>query len=113
MAMLDGSLIAHLMASCAHQQWLRLKQDENGFALQYGNRLHNISNSLQRPAKQYPSLVFFLGKQSKARALRALFPGNGISICRGSGIANICVDPTTVSHDNGLWTVTKKEQGCK
>ena len=88
------------MASCAHRQWLRLRQDGNGVALQYGNRLHNIATSLPHPAKQYPSLVLFLGKQSKARALRALFPGSGISSCRGSAIANICVDPTTVGRDS-------------
>jgi hypothetical protein len=83
------------MAPCIHQQWLRVHRDETGFVLQYGNRLSNITNSLPRPAKQYPSLIFFIGKQAKSQALRALFPGNTISNCRKYGIANICADPTT------------------
>lgn len=90
------------MAPCAHQQWLRVHQEENGFVLQYGNRLQNITNSLPRPSSQYPSLIFFIGKQSKARAVRALFPGNGISNSRRYGIANICVDPTTISSDHPI-----------
>jgi hypothetical protein len=90
------------MVPCSHQQWLRVHQDENGFMLQYGNRLSNITNSLPRPEKQYPSLIFFIGKQSKARALRALFPGNDISSCRTSGIANVCVDPATISYDHPI-----------
>ncbi|KAH8799403.1 hypothetical protein F5884DRAFT_869331 [Xylogone sp. PMI_703] len=90
------------MTSCAHQQWLRVHQGENGFILQYGNRLHNITNSLPCPAQQYPSLIFFIGKQSKARALRALFPGNSISHCRKYGIANICADPTTANDDHPI-----------
>jgi hypothetical protein len=88
------------MASCAHQQWLRLNRDDNGFVLQYGNRLDNIANSIPRPAKQWPSLILFLGKQSKAKALRAMFPGNGVSSCRRPGLANVCVDPATVSDDH-------------
>ena len=87
------------MASCAHQQWLRLNKDENGFVLHYGNRLQNVTDSLPNPVQQCPSLILFVGKQSKARALRDIFPGNSISSCRSSGIANICVDPTTVDND--------------
>ena len=87
------------MAPCTHQQWLRVHRDENGFVLQYENRLGNITNSLSRPAKQYPSLILFIGKQAKSRALRALFPGNSISNCRKYGIANICADPATAQAD--------------
>ncbi|KAH9204665.1 hypothetical protein DL95DRAFT_398301, partial [Leptodontidium sp. 2 PMI_412] len=90
------------MPPCIHQQWLRVHQDENGFVLQYGNRLGNITNSLPRPAKQYPSLIFFSGKQAKSRALRALFPGNSLSNCRKYGIANICVDSTSTHEDHPL-----------
>lgn len=87
------------MASCAHQQWLRLNEDENGFAVQYGSRLYNITNSFLSPARQYPSLIFFIGKRSKARALRALFPGSDISSCRRSGVANIRADQTSTNDD--------------
>jgi hypothetical protein len=90
------------MASCVHQQWLRLHQGENGFSLNYGNRLHYIANSFPRPARQYPSLIFFIGKQSKTRVLRALFPGNGISSCRKYGIANVCIDPATINDDHPI-----------
>jgi len=83
------------MASCAHQYWLRLHQGENGIEIQYTNRLHHISNSLPNPTKQRPSLLFFIGKQFKGRALRALFPDITILNSRKYGIANICVHPTT------------------
>ena len=91
-----------IMAPCTHQQWLRVHQEENGFVLQYDSRLSNITNSLPRPTKQYPSLIFFLGKQSKARALRAIFPGNSIANCRKYGVANICADLTTANDDNPI-----------
>lgn len=90
------------MASCVHQQWLRLDQDEHGFQLLYGHRLENISLSLPRPAKQYPTLILFFGRESKARALRAVFPGNGVSSCRSTGLANVCLDPSTVNADHPL-----------
>jgi hypothetical protein len=90
------------MVVCTHQLWLRVHQDENGPVLQYGNRLHNITNSLPRPTKQYPSLIFFIGKQSKSRALRAVFPGNSICNCRKFGIANICADPATTNDDHPI-----------
>ena len=88
------------MACCPHVQWLRVRHDETGFVLQYGNRLHNITKTLPRPSMQYPSIVFFIGKSSKSRALRALYPQNEISNCRKSGIANICVDSTTENEEH-------------
>lgn len=84
---------------CAHQSWLRVHLDQNSFVLQYGNRLDNITRSLPHPTRQYPSLIFFVGKQSKARAVQALFPGNTISRCRNHGIANICLDPATLNDE--------------
>ena len=87
------------MALCAHQQWLRLNDNENGFVLQYGNRLRNIADSLPHPSTQYPSLISFVGKRLKTRALRALFPRSDLSSCRRSGIANICADPTSTGND--------------
>ncbi|KAH6666168.1 hypothetical protein B0J14DRAFT_441533, partial [Halenospora varia] len=57
---------------------------------------------LPRPAKQYPSLIFFIGKQAKSQALRFLFPKNTISHCRQYGIANICADPTTTHNDHPI-----------
>ena len=90
------------MAPCAYQQWLRAHDVENGFVLQSGNRLHNITASFPRPEKQDPSLIFFIGRQLKAKALRALFPGNTISHCRTFGIANICAHATTITNDNPM-----------
>lgn len=90
------------MALCSHQQWLRVHQEDPGFVLQYGSRLHHITTSLPRPAQQYPSLAFFVGKQFKTRALRALFPGNTITNCRKHGVANICLHSTTASDNHPL-----------
>ena len=67
--------------------------------LQYRNQLDNITNSILRLVKQWPSLILFLGKQSKAKALRAMFPGNSISSCQRPGLANVYVDLATVSDD--------------
>lgn len=90
------------MANCAHQQWLRVQQEDNGFILQYSGRLHQISASLPHPDRQYPSLLFFIGKQCKTRALRVLFPANSISNCRKYGIANICIHAPTSTSDNPI-----------
>jgi hypothetical protein len=90
------------MALCAHQYWLRVHQGETGVGLQYTNRLHYISTSLPDPAKQRPSLLFFIGKQFKGRALQALFPSNTISNCRKYGIANICVHSTTRNDEHPI-----------
>lgn len=87
------------MASCVHQQWLRLNQDNNGFVLQYNNRLQYVTSLLPRPSRQFPSLIFFISKDSKTRALRCLFPGNSVLSCRRSSIADICIDPATVDND--------------
>ncbi|KAG0645016.1 Intracellular membrane-associated calcium-independent phospholipase A2 gamma [Hyphodiscus hymeniophilus] len=88
------------MVLCAHQSWLRLHQDESSFVLQYGNRLEHITRSLPRPARQFPSLVSFIGKRSKARALRALFPGSDVSRRRNYGIANICLESATLDDEH-------------
>jgi hypothetical protein len=49
---------------------------------------------------QYPSVVFFIGKNTKIKALRALYPQNAISNRRKFGIANICVDSTTENDEH-------------
>ncbi|MAD81884.1 MAG: hypothetical protein CL912_02880 [Deltaproteobacteria bacterium] len=87
------------MTLCSHQQWLRIHQEGNEFILQDGNRLGHIAKSFPRPAKQYPSLVHFIGTQNKSRALRAIFPENSISNCRKYGVANICADLKTSLSD--------------
>lgn len=90
------------MASCTHQQWVGIQQENSDFVLQYGNRLRNIAGSLPRPAKQYPSLISFIGKQSKTRALRNLFPGAGISNYRRYGVAKLCVDQATINEEHPI-----------
>jgi len=49
---------------------------------------------------QYPSVIFFIGKNTKTKALRALYPQNEISNRRKFGIANICVDSTTENEEH-------------
>jgi len=90
------------MAACAHQYWLRVHQGENGVELQYTNRLHHISTLLPDPAEQRPSLLFFIGKQFKGRALRALYPDIPILNSRKYGIANICVNSATKNDKHPL-----------
>ena len=90
------------MTLCTHQYWLRIYQDETDVGVQYTNRLHHIPASLPHPTKQRPSLLFFLGKQFKTRALRTLYPGNTISNCRNYGTANICLHSATQTDDHPI-----------
>lgn len=87
------------MASCPHVQWLRLHQDQSTFTLHNGNRFHNITKSLPRPSKQYPSLLFFVGSVAKSAALRNIYPESRLPNYRHHGVANICIDPKT-ADDN-------------
>lgn len=80
------------MALCAHQYWLCVHQGENRVELQYTNRLYHILTSLPDPTKQHLSLLFFIGKQFKGRALYALFPNNTILNCQKYSLANIYVN---------------------
>jgi len=100
------------MASCSHVQWLRLHQEHTAFTLQNGNRLYNITQSLPRPLKQYPSFLFFLGGGSKSIALRNLYPETRISSYRHYGIANICIDPKTTDDDYPLIVADGCQEGA-
>jgi hypothetical protein len=90
------------MASCTHAQWLRLHQDHDESALQYNDRLANITKSLSNPSTQYPLHLSFFGRRNKAAAIRAIFPKSQIARCRNNGISNICVDPATTADKHPL-----------
>lgn len=87
------------MAPCSHVQWLRLDQNQSTFTVHSGNRLQHITNSLPRPSKQFPSLLFFVGRRSRSAALRSIFPDSRLPNYRHHGIANICVDPRTADDE--------------
>ncbi|KFY31633.1 hypothetical protein V493_00940, partial [Pseudogymnoascus sp. VKM F-4281 (FW-2241)] len=73
-----------IMSPCSHFQWLRIREDHASFVLQYGNRLNNIANALPSPSTQYPSIVLFIGKTLKNKALRALYPQNELYSASGT-----------------------------
>ena len=67
------------MASYTHLQWLSLHQEQEEFSLQTGSRLQNIAKCFPRASLQYPSLIFFIVKKSKAAAMRAMYPESRVS----------------------------------
>ncbi|KAI9768255.1 MAG: hypothetical protein M1840_005085 [Geoglossum simile] len=83
------------MASCPHIEWLQLCQDQEEWSMAYGARLQNIVEDMPHARAQYPSLLFFVGRKVKAKALRALFPENNHTRRRGHGLANLHIDSIT------------------
>ena len=90
------------MASCAHVEWLQLCQDQKELSIVYGARLRKLVEGMTRARTQYPSLLFFVGKKTKTRALRALFPENNHTRRRGHGIANLHIDSITADTEKPI-----------
>ncbi|KAJ5917557.1 hypothetical protein N7466_011111 [Penicillium verhagenii] len=59
--------------------WLDLAVEATGWTLADTGRLESLVDSMGHPKSQYPSLVYFVGNSSRAKALRALFPYNNIT----------------------------------
>ncbi|KAK3167631.1 hypothetical protein OEA41_010758 [Lepraria neglecta] len=54
------------------------------------------------PDKQFPSMIFFVGRQSKDAALREIFPNNNIRRGNRDGVVNLRLDSSTFSSDTPL-----------
>ena len=87
--------------TCNHIGWLHLSGNEH-FNLHYGQGPVNVVQEMTNPERQFPSLVFFIGKKAKNQALREIFPNNNIKRERFDGIVNIRLDSTTISSDSPL-----------
>lgn len=57
-------------------QWLHLSRNTDGWILGVDSRFRKILIDMEDPLCQFPSLICFIGGQSKSQALRALFPFN-------------------------------------
>ncbi|CAG8074119.1 unnamed protein product [Penicillium olsonii] len=60
------------MARCDHPAWLELWQGEVGPLVSHGWRLPQITRDLPDPVEQKPQITFFLGRNTKEKALRSL-----------------------------------------
>jgi hypothetical protein len=69
--------------------WLRLASDHGGWSLTDSGQMRRIVQGMTDPAGQLPSILFFVGKASKARALRSLFPYNNVGRGAPDGIARL------------------------
>lgn len=54
---------------------------------------------MTEPARQHPSLIFFLGRKDKDAALREVFPSNNIRRGRCDGLVNLRLDSSTISAE--------------
>jgi len=75
------------MNTCNHVGWFYLSGRES-LHLHYGTRTSNVVHEMAAPDKQYPSMIFFIGRQCKDAALREMFPNNNIRRGNRDGIVN-------------------------
>ncbi|OAX77093.1 hypothetical protein ACJ72_08612, partial [Emergomyces africanus] len=55
------------MAHCDHVSWLELVKGNGGPVLSYGWRFAHVIQEMNTPDKQFPQLIFFIGKRQKIR----------------------------------------------
>ena len=87
------------MTQCFHPQWLDLSGIDFDWSLTYAHRLRTLAGLLSHPSQQFPSLVYFVGADSKTRNLRRLFSFSDHQARKGHGIGNIDVDLNTSCSD--------------
>ena len=90
------------MADCNHIDLVQLFTKKESFIRDEG-RLVRILSELTRPSTQYPSLLSFLGRKVKDRALPELFPFNRIKKGSRNSIATLQVDVNTIGADNPIY----------
>lgn len=88
------------MPRCSHTEWLQILNGEAGPRVRIHDRLSQIIQDLPYADSQYPSLVFFMGRQQKDIALRELYPQNNIRRQRQSNVVNIRIDNSTCGSIN-------------
>ncbi len=85
------------MSKCDHIAWLELVEGKAGPLLAYGSRFARVVGELQEPSKQFPQVIFFMGRKEKNAALRRLCRNN----YRGhhSQTINLRTDNSTIKSD--------------
>lgn len=86
------------MASCKHQAWFDVSGSTN-FHLHTLHRANALVADLPFPDTQYPSTIFFIGKEAKKNVLRQLFPNNNVGRGNANGLVNLHLDSTTSNSD--------------
>ena len=93
------------MKRCNHSHWLGVDYHDNDVALLETDRLHVLTNYLQNPDSQKPSLIVLVGNVAKSAALRALF---GIKkrrwfVNRRGAEIQLHLDPCTIFHERPIF----------
>ncbi|EER44423.1 conserved hypothetical protein [Histoplasma capsulatum H143] len=60
------------MAHCDHVSWLELVEGNGGPFVSYGWRFAQVIQEMHAPEKQFPQLIFFIGRRQKNTALHQL-----------------------------------------
>ena len=90
-------------AMCEHSAWLQVSGSAANLGISDAGRLSAINETLSRPAEQYPSLIFCVGKKHKTAALRELFPENNVvRHAQEVALARLYVDNSTILSKNPL-----------
>ena len=103
------------MSDYIHVQLLRITQAEGRFSIHYGSRLRNIADRLPQPSSQCLSVLALISRRDKRNIIRKIYPESRISNHRQHSIANVVLDPNTISHDYPLliidcsWSDTKQQ----
>lgn len=73
--------------SCNHGTWLEVTSNQgNGFELLVTRRPRQLMNQVSLPNQRYPRLMVLLGRQSRASAIRSLWPSAFLPNFRRSGL---------------------------
>lgn len=84
------------MSRCTHIQWVELDGIDTSWSLIEPHRWDRLCREFPLPDEQYPLLTFFIGKQTKTEALRAMFRENNVSRRAQHGLANLYTDHLTI-----------------
>jgi hypothetical protein len=87
---------------CPHVQWVDLDGLDRDWAIIYAHRFRTVVDELPDPKGQFPSIVFFVGKQEKRSALQSIFTNNNVNRRRGHGIGSLQCDVTTLGSRNPI-----------
>ncbi|KAH8430135.1 uncharacterized protein LDX57_007805 [Aspergillus melleus] len=84
--------------------WLGLSHDDAaGWSLIDTGRMDDIVQDMSHPATQYPSVLSFLGNDSRVTALRALFPQNNVTRRGPAGLVRLHLSTTTANTEHPVW----------
>ncbi|KAH8430168.1 uncharacterized protein LDX57_007838 [Aspergillus melleus] len=88
--------------------WLDLSGDDAaGWSLVDTGRMDDIVQSMSHPATQYPSVLSFLGNDSRVAALRALFPQNNVTRRGPAGLVRLHLSTTTANTEHPVCAIRR------